>query len=441
MKQNLKQQQIQKLAPLQLMLARLSQLSQTDLEQAILKEVEKNPLLEIEEDNDISDNFTRGEPSFYPGPGSTNTDRPEIPQAEELDFFDRLLLQVKESGMNDQEIDIAEEIIGSLDENGFLAVSPIENIAYKMSVPTAFAEHVLRQVQALGPPGIAARDLKECMLLQLHARYEEPFVIDIIERHYDAFMSGHFDRIREMMELSEEDMQYAREQIARLNPKPAAGHGDYLKKSIIPDLILREKNGTFYIALNETGIPGVRLSDTYLKMLNTKDLDNKTKHYLNGNRQSALWFIQAIQQRKSSLIAVARSIVHRQHDFFLGKREYPAPLIMKTIAEDTGLDISTVSRIVNGKYMQTPLGIYELRYFFSEKAGRSDQTDLSTRDLEQELNEIIVKEDRSKPYNDEALQKELAERGYNIARRTVAKYRDKLGIPGSRERRAVQKGR
>ncbi|MBW6458075.1 MAG: RNA polymerase factor sigma-54 [FCB group bacterium] len=435
MKQKLSQQQIQKLAPLQLMLARLSQLSQSDLEQAIFKEVEINPLLEIDDMKAPAGTDFREEMPYYSAPLRSEGDLPDLPRAEELDFFDLLLLQVKESGMREDEIRVAEEIIGNLDENGFLSGTPISNIAYKLSVPEDTATHVLRQVQALGPAGIAARDLKECMLLQLHARGEEPFVITMIEDHYEDFMTARYDDIRKAMALSEESMQYAREQIARLNPKPAAGHDDYLKRSIIPDVLLREKNGTFYIALNETGIPGVRLSETYLGMLNEKGLDTRTKRYLNGNKQAALWFIQAIEQRKHSLIAVAQSIVRRQHDFLSGKREYPIPLVMKTIAADTGLDISTVSRIVNGKYMQTPLGIFELRYFFSEQAGRSDQSLRSTRDLEKDLLEIIDGEDKRQPFNDEALRAELGKRNYRIARRTVAKYREKLGIPDSRERR------
>jgi RNA polymerase sigma-54 factor len=435
MKQSLSQQQIQKLAPLQLMLARLSQLSQSDLEQAVFKEVEKNPLLEIDDPKEHSGNDLKEDMPYYSASLRTTGDLPDLPRAEELDFFELLLLQVKESGMHEEEIRVAEEIIGSLDENGFLSGTPIGNIAYKLSVPLDMAEHVLRQVQALAPPGVAARDLRECMLLQLRDRCEEPFVIEMIEEHYNDFIDGRFNDIRRAMALSEDDMQYAREQIARLNPKPAAGHDDYLKKSIIPDVLLREKNGTFYIALNESGIPGVRLSETYLSMLDKGNLDIDTKRYLNGNKQAAQWFIQAIEQRKHSMIAVAQSIVRRQDEFLLGKREYPAPLVMKTIAADTGLDISTVSRIVNGKYIQTPRGIYELRYFFSERAGRSDEALRSTRDLEKDLMMIIDNEDKQKPLNDEALQAALGEKGYRVARRTVAKYREKLGIPGSRERR------
>ena len=220
-----------------------------------------------------------------------------------------------------------------------------------------------------------------------------------------------------------------------MNPKPAAGHDDYMKKSIIPDVMLRKKDGKFYVALNETGTPSVRLSDTYVKMLDQPDLEKDAKRYLNSHKQSAEWFIAAIEQRKQSMIAIAQSIVHRQHDFLEGKREHPLPMVMKDIAEDTGLDISTVSRVVNGKYMQTPTDIIELRFFFSEKAGRSDGLEASTRDLEQALATIIENEDRTKPLSDDALQVALTEMGFNIARRTVAKYREKLGIPGSRERR------
>ncbi|MCK5817263.1 MAG: RNA polymerase factor sigma-54 [Candidatus Marinimicrobia bacterium] len=441
MKQQLTQQQIQKLAPLQLMLARLSQLSQTDLEHAVLEEIEKNPLLELNDDPGMD--ILQGEQ--YPvwrdddlssrSGSSSGMDVMDITQVEELDFFDRLLKQAKESGLNDNEILIAEEIIGSLDENGFLSGTPIENIAYKLSIDTETAVHILKQIQKLGPAGIAARGLRECMLLQLEEIHEEPFVIEIIEKCFDAYMGGEIDEVCKELDLSDEDIEYAEEQIAKLNPKPAAGHGEFMKKSIIPDVLLREKDGNFYVALNETGTPGVRLSETYLKMLDQSDLEKDAKRYLTNNKQAAQWFMQAIEQRKQSIIAIAQSIVHRQRDMLVGKREHPLPMIMKEVAEDTGLDISTVSRVVNGKYMQTPSQIYELRYFFSEKAGRNDGHKVSTRDLEQDLVKIIENEDKTKPLSDESLQIALTEKGYNIARRTVAKYREKTGISGSRERR------
>lgn len=441
MKQQLSQQQIQKLAPLQLMLARLSQLSQTDLENAVLEEIEKNPLLELNDEPIVDmpqpeqDQVWHGDDVPPRSDFSSGMDVMDITQAEELDFFDRLLIQARECGLNDEEIIIAEEIIGSLDEDGFLSGSPIENIAYKLSVETETAERVLQQIQKLGPAGIAARDLRECMILQLKAVHEEPFVIEIIEKYFDAYMDGNIEEIYRELDLNDEDIKYAEEQIGKLNPKPAAGHGEFMKKSIIPDVLLREKDGNFYVSLNETGTPIVRLSETYLNMLKQADLDKDTKRYLSSNKQSAQWFIQAIEQRKQSIIAISQSIVKRQRDLLHGKREHPIPMIMKEVAEDTGLDISTVSRVVNDKYMQTPSGIYELRFFFSEKAERYDNNEASIRDLEQDLIKIIENEDKTKPLSDEALQIALTEKGYNIARRTVTKYREKTGIPGSRERR------
>lgn len=441
MKQRLIQKQIQKLAPLQLMLARLSQLSQTDLEHAILEEIEKNPLLEINDDSQ-NDQEAAEQNRVWESDGTEIVRAPrggfdimDITQAEEPDFFDILLKQAKESGLDDEEILIAEEIIGSLDENGFLSGIPIENIAYKLSVNTEKAEKVLKKIQNLGIPGVAARNLKECMLIQLKAKHEEPFVIEMIEHYFTNYMDGDTDTIQKELGLSDEDLKYAEEQIAGLNPKPAAGHAEFMKNSIIPDVILRQKEGNFYIALNETGAPSVRLSDTYLKMLNKTDLEKDAKRYLSAQKQAAEWFISAIEQRKQSILAIAQSIVQRQREFLKGKKDHPSPMVMKDVAEDTGLDISTVSRVVNGKYMQTSEGIFELRFFFSEKAGRHDGTEVSTRDLEQDLMQIIENEDKTKPLSDEALQSALTEKGYNIARRTVAKYREKMGIPGSRERR------
>ena len=448
MKQRLTQKQLQKLAPLQLMLARLSQLGQMDLEHAVVEAVEKNPLLEIGDGNSEAEDGdgqpAKAEEEYGEGPAGSTAysgrafDISDVQQEDELDFFDRLLVQVRESGMKEEDLRLAEEIIGSLDENGFLRDIPLENIAYKLSLPYEHAEEVLHRVQELGPPGIAARNLKECMLLQLRAQDEEPFVVNIIEDHYDDLAAGRYEKIRRELGLSNEDMRYAREQIARLNPKPAAGHREYLKNTVIPDIILRIKDGNFYIALNESGLPGVRLSPTYLKMLDGGGLDTTTRRYLDRHKQAATLFIQAIEQRKRSMLAVGRSIVRRQRDFLLDRRENPRPMVMKDVAEDTGLDISTVSRISNGKYMQTPDGIYELKYFFSERAGRSDGGSSSTRDLEKDILEIVKKEDGNRPLSDEQLRAALNEKGYHIARRTVAKYREKLGIPPSRQRRKTQ---
>lgn len=440
MKQGLTQQQIQKLAPMQLMLARLAQLTQTELEKAILEEVEKNPLLELDDgsseerdSNEQSDAWNEENVSISFS-RSSGYDITEITQAEELDFFDHLLIQAKESGLNDKELLLAEEIIGSLDEDGFLT-SPIQNIAYKLSVDTDLAEAVLKQIQILGPPGVAARDLRECMILQLRANHEKTFVIEIVEKYFQEYIDAEFDKISVELELNDEDIAYAKAVISKLNPKPAAGHKDFIKKSIIPDLVLRKKDAHYYVALIESGVPGVKLSETYLSMMNTKDLDKSTKSYLNSNKQAAQWFIQAIEQRKRSMIAIAQAIVCRQQEFLAGKREHPSPMIMKDIAEDTDLDISTVSRVVNGKYMQTPTGMFELRYYFSEKTERQDGVEASTRDLEEDLLQIIENEDSEKPLSDEALQLALMKKGYKIARRTVAKYREKMGIPSSRARR------
>lgn len=447
MKQKLIQQQIQKIVPLQLMLARLSQLRQGELERAILEEVEKNPLLEIGgQENDIcgqeeyaADKTTRWSdiPSSYRS--SAAADMTEYPQAQQIDFFDRLLIQVRESGISDEELRIAEEIIGNLDEDGFLSDTPVENIAYKLSVTPEKVEKVLRHIQKTGPPGIAARDLRECMLLQLQEYQDTPYILEIIKYHFDDFLEGRFDKIQKDLHLSDREMETARKKIARLNPRPAAGHDDFLKQSIIPDILLREKDGKFYIALNDSGTPALHFAETYLHLMNKKDTDTKTRRYLNNRHREAEWFMRAIAQRKQSMLAVAKSIVHRQHDFLKGERENPVPLTMREVAEDTGLDISTVSRIVNGKYMLGPSGLFELRFFFSERAGRKDNVKVSTRDLKKDLLTLIEDEDKSSPLSDEALQKKLEAGGYTIARRTVAKYREQLNIPGSRARREKYK--
>lgn len=441
MRQQQTQKQLQRLSPQQLLLTRLVQLNQADLNASIREELEKNPILEVD---DIRDEPSPEQPQEDPFEyraylPSGKTDMPEIIQADEPDSLERLMEQIHLSGFEEKEIKVAEEIVGSLDESGFLTAAPLVNIAYKLDVDEEFAQKVLKRVQAIAEPGMAARDLQECMLIQMKYIHEEPYVIEMVSDHFDRVMDNDMEYIQKEMDLNDEEIDYARMVISSLNPKPGQGKEGIEKSSIVPDIFLVEKDNSFYVALNESDSQNLRLSDKYLQMLESDSTDKPTRSYLQKHKQSADWFVNAVQQRKQSMLLVARAMVNRQKIFFKGDESYPRPMILKDIAEDTQLDMSTISRIVNGKYIQTPDGIYELKYFFGEGVRRKDGSSVSAMKLEEDMLHLVAEENKNKPYTDEQISDLLVEQGYEIARRTISKYREKLGIPASKDRKE-QKG-
>lgn len=460
MKLYLKQEQLQKLTPQQIQLSALLQLPLQNLEQAIDKELEKNPALEIDEtatlhkqeqkkdeenqekqesyddsDYDWETFFSRsvrGGHTFREGEEGT-----ELPQPDKPDFFEKILQQIRTSGMSEEDIVIAEQIIWNTDSDGYLKI-PLENIAYRMNVDPEKVEGVLHLVQQMDPPGIGSRDLRECLLCQLKEMDVPSYVVKIIHDHFDDFANHRFENIIRDLGITREELEHARKIIGRLNPKPALDETTFSNEVVVPDLIVIEENGEFHVVVNDSSIPELKISSTYLEMLQKgKELDKKTRVYLKRKVDSARWFIQSIYQRRETMVRVMKAIIEKQRSFFEGNLEDLKPLRLKDIAEEVGMDISTISRVTNGKYVQTPVGVFELKYFFSEGIKDTEGDEVSTRRIKQVLKEIVDQEDKLHPFSDEKLVEALKARGYSIARRTVAKYREQLGIPVARLRREI----
>ncbi len=507
-RQKLEQKLIQKLSPQQIQLIKLLEVPVMELEQRIKKEIEENPVLEegapeefddikeqefsAEDDYDTVD-YDQEEDDYAPeqteevsyedefAPEDLMPDDEDIPYykltlqkdyskeeknipyADTKSFRDFMLEQVGFSNLEGVDRQIAEYIIGSLDEDGYLR-RDVESIAsdlaifYGLDVTPEQVEKVLRVIQQFDPPGVGARDLRESLLLQLERKLKEkpddPELLlarKVIDSYFEEFIKKHYDKLKSKLGITNEELRDVVEQIKHLNPKPANFYQPIAPRRntqlIIPDFVLQDINGQLYLSLNSGNVPPVRINKYYQDMVKElqkkgkKKLDDKEKETVNFLKQkidSAKWFIDAIKQREETLYKTMKAIVDYQQDFFrTGDEAKLRPMILKDIAELTGLDISTISRVANSKYIQTPFGIYPLKYFFSEGLETEDGKEVSTREIKKILREAIENEDKSKPLTDEKLAKILQEKGYKIARRTVAKYREQMGIPVARLRKQL----
>jgi len=461
-KLQLTQEQILKLTPQQIQLSALLQLPIQNLEQAIDEELEKNPALEIDENTppkraeENKDLETSDSPKTYDDPEydwesvfsrmsrssllpyASEEEFTEMPQADVPTFYEKILQQIRTSGLSERDMKIAEQIIWNTDSDGYLKV-PVENIAYIMNELPETVEGILKIVMQMDPPGIGSRDLRECLLSQLNERKVPSYVIDIVKDHFNDFANHRYEQILHRLNISEDELENARKIISRLNPKPAAEESAYSNFVIIPDLIVTEEDGEFQVMVNDGSIPELRISRSYLDMIaHKKNLDKETRDYLKKKIESAKWFIQSIYQRRDTMIRVMNAIIEKQRDFFEGRPDSLKPMILKDIAEEINMDISTISRVTNGKYVQTPVGLYELKYFFSEGMKDSEGEDVSTRHIKKALKDIVTSEDKRHPLNDDQVVHILKVKGFNVARRTVAKYREQLGIPVARLRREIR---
>lgn len=461
LKLHLSQEQLLKLTPQQILLSALLQLPVQNLEQAIDEELEKNPALEIDEeattrklerkkgeddqgkqenyddpDYDWESLYSRANRSAGLSYGGRE-EPPDLPQPDTPGFFEKILQQVRTSGFSERDLAIAEQIIWNTDPDGYLKV-PVENIAYRLNELPEKVEGVLRLIQQMDPPGIGSRDLRECLLSQLREMDVPDYVIGIVRDHFNDFANHRYEQIMRHLGITREALEKARRIIGRLNPKPAADESTFSNYVIVPDLIVTEENGEFQVMVNDGSIPELKISSAYLDLASQKKkLDKETRDYLKKKIESARWFIQSIYQRRDTMIRVMKAIIRKQRPFFEGRPDGLKPMILKNIADDVGMDISTISRVTNGKYVQTPVGLYELKYFFSEGMKDVDGDDVSTRLIKQALKEIVDQEDKHYPLNDEKMVEALKEKGFNIARRTVAKYREQMGIPVARLRREI----
>ncbi len=481
LKQRLQQKLLQKLSPQQIQMIKLLEIPTMQLEQRIKKELEENPVLEEgrdkeefespSEENDPgtaeNDEFSIDEylnkddiPSYklYSRNYSQDERRMEIPFSIGATFHDHLEAQLGLRKLDEQEHALAEYIIGNIDEDGYLrrdleAIS--DDLAFSLNMETSEEDllKILRIIQDFDPIGVGARDLRECLLLQIRAKDQMNADIanatKIIRYHFDEFTRKHYDKIQSKLNISDNEMKDAIEEILHLNPKPGSSLSDSANKSsqvIIPDFILENNDGQLEISLNSRNTPELRISRTYSEMLESyaatrakpSSEQKEAVSFVKQKLDSAKWFIDAIKQRQNTLHVTMNAILEYQRDYFFeGDETKLKPMILKDIADQTGLDISTISRVANSKYIQTHFGIFPLKFFFSEGLQTESGEEVSTREIKKILQDCIDNEEKRKPLTDDKLAAILQEKGYHIARRTVAKYREQLNIPVARMRKEL----
>ncbi len=499
--QSLQQRQLQRLSPQQIQLMKLLQVPTAQIEQRVKEELEENPALEMNADllegdmeqsvEEMKDDLLEGnqdeeeaipvdefemsneelsnydfdddevanyktKDDYYP---ELDNDK-VIPIKAELSLHEILMDQLSMLALEEQAYKIAEQIIGSLDDDGYLrrALQSIaDDLAFKQSltVEVSEIESILLKVQQFDPAGIGARNLQECLLLQLKRKKEEAeeieedtlLAIAVIEKYFEEFTRKHYDKIQKSLQLDEVQIKKVLHQIVSLNPKPGAETGTMSEadKYIIPDFTVLINNAKLELTLNSRNAPPLVISDDYKLMLREYDRGNKQDKaqkeavfFLKQKIDAAKWFIEMILQRQQTLLKTMNAILIHQEAFFMsGDTTKLKPMILKDIAEKTSLDVSTVSRVANSKYVQTEFGTFLLKYFFSESLTTDSGEEVSTKEVKAILEELLESEDKHKPFSDDELTEQLQEKGYNIARRTVAKYREQLNIPVARLRKEL----
>ena len=479
----------QKLSPQQIQFIKLLQIPTTELETRIEEELETNPALEEgseeneidkTDDLDYEDNFDSSNDEMsledylnddYTGykmqsDNIGDEEEKEIPIASPRSFIDMLNDQLGWLKLDPRQKIIAEQLIGSIEGDGYIRremESILNDLAFSQNVETDLEEleEILLKIQDFDPPGIAARDLKECLLIQLYrkeAEYNEginnekeyndiKLAIRILESCYEDLTKKHFDKIKKKLNIENDDeLKDAITVITKLNPKPGSSSDGIVRTQyLIPDFILMNDNGKLELTLNSRNAPELRISRSYADMLDAYDKSKKkdqklkqTVTFVKQKLDSAKWFIDAIKQRQMTLLNTMQAIVNFQYDFFqTGDETKLKPMILKDIATIINMDISTVSRVANSKSIQTEFGIFPLKYFFSEGISTDSGEDVSSREVKQSLKDLIDSEDKGKPLSDDKLEKLLNAKGYNIARRTVAKYREQMNIPVARLRKEL----
>ncbi|MCW3082279.1 RNA polymerase factor sigma-54 [Segetibacter sp.] len=489
--QSLQQKLLQKLSPQQIQLMKLLQVPTANLEERIKEELEENPALEVGEDGhddfEEGDDFKSDSEEEYDSEGSTDEydnidlsdyvhegddevgdyklrdeNYPEmdegkvIPIRVETSFHEVLLNQLGMMELDERTQKIAEQIVGSIDDDGYLRreMSSIsDDLAFRQNILSSEGEieGLIKQIQQFDPPGICARDLKECLILQLKRKVGEgkevELAMQVLEKYFDEFTKKHYEKIQRGLSLTDQQLKDVINQIIKLNPKPGGNIGFVNKAEsyVVPDFFIFNNNGVLELTLNSKNAPDLRISEGYRDMI--KDYEKGSKKdkrqkeavlFIKQKIDSAKWFIDMIKQRQQTLIGTMSSIMNYQKEFFLtGDETTLKPMILKDIAEMTGLDISTVSRVANSKFVQTEFGTYRLKFFFSESLSTDSGEEVSTREVKKILSNLIEAEDKRKPLSDEQLTDMLQEKGYNIARRTVAKYREQLNLPVARLRKQL----
>ena len=492
--QTLQQKLLQKLSPQQIQLMKLLQVPTANLEERIKEELEENPALELDEEkhedgaDDTKDDFNEAPESEYEEKdGSENDyddvdvseyvrdgdddvadyklrddnypeddDKKQLPFKTETSFYQMLLDQLGLLKLNEKEQKIYEQIVGSIDEDGYLrreTSAIVDDLAFRQNIMATEdeVETIIQRIQQFDPPGVAARDLQECLLLQLQRQKNEGKSVDTamlaIKKYFDEFTKKHYEKIQRGLGIDEDQLKEVMNQIVKLNPKPGGNVGGINKAEsyVVPDFFIMNNGGKLELTLNSRNAPELRISEGYRDMMKEYDRgakkDKRQKEavlFIKQKIDAAKWFIDAIKQRQHTLLSTMTAIMNHQYDFFItGDETSLKPMILKDIAEKTGLDISTVSRVANSKFVQTEFGTYRLKFFFSESLSTDSGEEVSTREVKKILSDLIEVENKKRPLSDERLTELLQEKGYNIARRTVAKYREQLNIPVARLRKEL----
>jgi len=479
LKQTLAQKLQQKLSPQQIQLMKLVQLPTQSLEARIKQEIEENPALqegkEKAEDtfeNDASDEREVREsmeeinwddylgdddtPDYKTKANNYSSDDElyEAPVIVNESFHDSLISQLRLRDLNTEELELATYLVGTIDDDGLLRrelIDIVDDLAFSQGVFTVEKEleRLLEIIQDLDPPGVGGRDLRECLILQLERKrpsFKVNLALSILEDYFDSFVKRHYQKLMDRLGVNEDELRDAIEEIGRLNPKPGGSSNlSRPTENVIPDYNLHIVDEELELTLNGRNAPELSLSNQYREMLEhykaSKEKNKAEKEaalFVKQKLDSAKWFIDAIVQRQQTLMLTMQSILNYQRDYFLtGDERKLRPMILKDIAEEIGMDISTVSRVASNKYIQTPYGTFLIKRFFSESMTNADGEEVSTREIKKILEDTVAEENKRKPMTDDALAKILKEKGYPIARRTVAKYREQLDIPVARMRKEL----
>ena len=440
-----KLEQKQKLAPRQVLQARLLQLNTINLEQTILKELEQNPILEQVEPEDFEDksmaeeildevdapveDVYTDESSYY-----LDQEKNDLPLPDRSSFIEDVINRMKDYGLTDIEQEIAEEILWNTNDRGYLDTDLVL-IADSFELEEEDIEPILSVIQRMEPKGLASRNLKECLTIQLEDD-NKSLSFSIITKYFDDFMHKRYDKIKTKLKCDNEQLHEAVDKISSLNPRPGEGYADNFQ-IVIPDLIVREDGDDWLITTNDGGIPELRISKLYSEGIKESEYSGKAKSFVREKMDSANWFIEAVKQRRITMVSVMRAIIKYQPEWFSGNMDHLRPLKLQDIAEEIGMDISTISRSTRGKFVDTPYGVFELKYYFTDALDLGDGRVLGTFVIKRELQNIINSENKKSPFNDDTLVEKLKDKGYKLARRTVAKYRDQLGVPVARLRKEI----
>ncbi|MDY3317613.1 RNA polymerase factor sigma-54 [Riemerella anatipestifer] len=488
LKQNLQLKLGQKLAPQQIQLMKLIQLHTLDFEEELERELEENPALEkveeeadygeefseldklndedsdsIETDFDVNEYLFDDEPSYKTASSNYSPDDEEFDQQSVLTegqtIYDYLIEQIRLRHISGEELVIAEYLIGNLDNDGYIRrelKAIVDDLAFSQGIYTTeerVEEILLNRVQKLDPTGVGARDLQECLLLQIRSKLQTApnknteLAEEILKTQFEALTNKHYKKIMQRLDCSEEELKEALDEISNLSPR-LGGNFDTqtitINQEIIPDFTIQVKDNKVTPLLNSKNAPQLRVSSEYRDILDTYSHDKESKDhkqaalFIKQKLDAAKWYIDAINQRQNTLMQTISAIVKLQHEYFLtGDDKSLKPMILKDVADITGFDISTISRVVKSKYADTPNGIVLLKDLFSDSLTNEDGEEVSTKEIKTFLQEVVDNENKRKPYTDDALVKILKDKGYNIARRTIAKYRDQLNIPVARLRKEL----